>query len=145
MICKLLLVVAAFLAVACAAQAETIIITEPGALAKTEYETVDDADGFVVMRAVGSSEEMVRFQIEEALKGVTGKTLRLTGCLAGRGPPHRGGRGYGPGDPDVGARERPALERSQPRAFRGRRAAGALNSATTGMWSDGCSPLRSSR
>jgi len=87
MVRKPLLVVAAFLAVACAAQAETIVVSdEPTVFLKTEYETVDDADGFVLMRAAGSSEGMVRFKIEESLKGVTGKNLWLTGCLAAREP-----------------------------------------------------------
>ncbi|MFL6198197.1 MAG: hypothetical protein ACJ76J_03385 [Thermoanaerobaculia bacterium] len=86
MVRKPLLGVAAFLAVVCAARATTIIVSEPTALVKTDYETVDDADGFVVMRAVGSSEAMVRFKIEEALKGVTAKTLWLTGCIAGGEP-----------------------------------------------------------
>jgi hypothetical protein len=58
-----------------------MVVGDPLPLDKTEYETVDGSDAFVLARAVGSSGETVRLEVEEELKGKPGKTLWLSGCI----------------------------------------------------------------
>jgi hypothetical protein len=75
MTCKPLLVVAAFLALSGPAVAESIYVdTGWVGSSSTDYELVDEAERILLARAVATRGDQVRFKVEEAIKGGTGKS-----------------------------------------------------------------------
>lgn len=78
MIRKLLLLVAAFLALSGPAGACPFVVPVPP---PSDYEAVDAATRIVLARPVDMEGDEVRFAVEEVLKGRSGKALRLQGSF----------------------------------------------------------------